>query len=81
MGAEPWEPTATEWKAIHSLQRVAEKWPRSLTLESAAGALYVMPTNRSCEDVYFEDAVPIVGIPNDGGDPDWARRRAENPDG
>jgi hypothetical protein len=64
-----------ELAAIGSLQRLAKRWPRSLTLASMGGSLVVVRTN----DARFTDggAAPersaaavayVEGIPNTGGD-------------
>jgi hypothetical protein len=62
-----------EMSAILALQRLAKKWPRSLTLFSAAGSLVVLPTglDKGPDGRLSEDDVlaRIDGIPNDGGDP------------
>jgi hypothetical protein len=67
--------TDEEAKAIKSLERLARRWPRSLTLFSAAGSLVVIATDtpaRSLADTRMTEAdvlATIDGIPNDGGDP------------
>jgi hypothetical protein len=69
--------TDEEARAIASLQRLAKRWPRSLTLFSWSGSLVVfhsadMATLTSSNDggekadLILDD---IPGIPNDGGDP------------
>jgi hypothetical protein len=67
------EPTAEEQKAIDSLGRLAKRWPKSLTLFSAAGSLVIVRTDRvrEADSRMAEDDVlaHIYGIPNDGGDP------------
>lgn len=50
--------TASEAKAVASLQRLAHRWPKSLTLASMCGSLVVVHT----DDERFD------GIPNTGGD-------------
>lgn len=68
------ELTDPERKAISSLQRLARKWPRSLTLVSMGGALAVIRTGdpRFLEDGPLERHEAILedinGIPNTGGD-------------
>lgn len=67
--------TTEEVKAIRSLERLARKWPQTLTLFSAAGSLIVIKTDtpsRSLADTRMTEAdvlANIYGIPNDGGDP------------
>jgi hypothetical protein len=67
--------TEEEAKAIRALQRLARRWPRTLTLASMGGTLVVFHgadprwdesrgTNRA-EAILFDD---FGGIPNDGGD-------------
>jgi hypothetical protein len=63
--------TPEEERAIRSLQRLADRWPRSLTLFSAAGSLFVLPTDHDPGRLHRFQAERISGIPNDGGDPDW----------
>ena len=67
-----WEPlwTHEELLAIKALQRVARKWPQSLKLFSAAGSLIVIHTEDQMP-FSLERTWGILGIPNDGGDPDW----------
>lgn len=60
--------TDAERKAIASLERLAKKWPRSLTLLSAASSLYVVRSGVRP----LQELAHISGIPNDGGDPDWS---------
>lgn len=68
------ELTPEEEKAIASLQRLADRWPRSLTLASMDGSLVVVRTAdpRFLDDgggLDREEAVvaDIRGIPNTGG--------------
>lgn len=61
--------TTEEKRAIRSLQRLAEKWPRSLGLLSWSGSLVVLPVDEMVEPVEHR-TVSIHGIPNEGGDPD-----------
>jgi hypothetical protein len=70
------EITEEEARAIASLQRLAKKWPRSLTLFSWSGSLAVYHTADTDRlvvnhDGNAEDLVLtwIEGIPNGGGDP------------
>lgn len=68
------ELTDEEERAIAALQRVARRWPQSLTLVSMGGSLSVIRT----DDERFDSSstaergeavvVDIYGIPNDGGD-------------
>ena len=66
----------TEEQAIRSLQRLAKKWPQSLTLLSMGGTLSVVHTDDDRWNGYGngtlerQEAViaDIYGIPNDGGD-------------
>lgn len=66
--------TDEEARAIASLQRLARRWPKSLTLFSWSGSLVVFHsadmgavTDRDRgNDLILAD---IDGIPNDGGDP------------
>ncbi len=63
--------TTQEKRAITALQRVASKWPDSLSLFSMSGSLYVVPTeDKRADTTTSRRAVPIFGIENDGGDPD-----------
>jgi hypothetical protein len=69
--------TAREMKAIRDLQKLADRWPESLTLFSWSGSLVVFKTDEwSVRNVLgpLDDANDYVveniyGIPNDGGDP------------
>jgi hypothetical protein len=74
-GGPEWEPrpnTAEEQRAIQALERLAKRWPRSLTLFNASGTLCVLHTDEHSESHPFGDAIvtTIWGIPNEGGDPD-----------
>jgi hypothetical protein len=66
--------TDEEAKAIRSLERLAKRWPRSITLISMGGSLYVVHTadERMGAPGNIERAeavlTGITGIPNDGGD-------------
>ncbi len=55
--------TLTHAQVIKRLQLLADVWPQDLTLWSASGALLVV----NDDNVVLDD---IIGIPNDGGDPD-----------
>jgi hypothetical protein len=65
-----------ERKAIASLQRLAKRWPRSLTLASMGGQLVVVHTDSPVfqeldgSNLNRHEAVlaDIHGIPNTGGD-------------
>jgi hypothetical protein len=68
------EITPEEDAAIRSLERLAKKWPRSLTLASMGGSLVVyhtddermsLPNNTQRVEAVIAS---IIGIPNDGGD-------------
>jgi hypothetical protein len=62
--------TEDEAKAISALKRLARRWPKTLTLFSWSGSLYVMKP--SPERTYEEAiVVNINGIPNEGGDPQY----------
>ena len=68
------DPTVEEAAAIRSLQRLARRWPRSLTLASMGGSLVVVHTDDdrfdSSSSLDRQDAIitDIHGIPNTGGD-------------
>lgn len=66
--------TPEEASVVRSLQRLAKRWPRSLTLVSMGGALSVIHT-RDCRfdaggGMERQEAIlaDIDGIPNTGGD-------------
>lgn len=61
--------TTEEKAAIRSLQRLAKKWPRTLSLLSWSGTLVVVPTAER-DEPHADRSITILGIPNDGGDPD-----------
>lgn len=63
--------TPTETAAIRRLQRLADGWPDTLMLISAAGSLVVVRTadHREDERISESRSVDIHGIANDGGDP------------
>lgn len=66
--------TAQEKAAIVALERLAKKWPRTLTLASMGGSLIVVHSN----DERFDTDLPVnraeavlfttLDIPNTGGD-------------
>ncbi len=66
--------TGDEARAIASLQRLARRWPQTLTLFSWSGSLVVFHSadmdavadGGRGNDLILDD---IVGIPNGGGDP------------
>jgi hypothetical protein len=60
------EITKDEQKAIKSLERLAKKWPKSLSLFSWSGTLLVM---KRIDDGRLGCVEEISGINNDGGDP------------
>ena len=60
---------AEERNAIARLRRLAESWPQTLTLFSAAGSLCVVHTFDPRDDFAAVVKANIDGIPNDGGDP------------
>ena len=60
------EITDEEARAIHSLKRLAKKWPQSLKLFSWSGSLKVTKLNNNR---ILSVVVDIEDIPNDGGDP------------
>lgn len=68
--------TDQELAAIGSLQRLAKRWPRSLTLASMGGQLVVVRTDSPVfqeldgSNLNRHEAVvaDIYGIPNTGGD-------------
>ena len=68
------EVTEEEEKATRSLQRLAKKWPQTLTLLSMGGSLSVVHTSDermdSMSTLERQEAIieDIYGIPNDGGD-------------
>ena len=69
------EITPEEEKAIRALERLAKKFPKSLSLFSYSGTLCVCKAHPDDEfDDDYEYAYRIVaiipGIDNDGGDPD-----------
>jgi hypothetical protein len=70
--------TAKERKAIADLQALAKRWPRSLTLFSWSGSLYVFKSDEWAArghsgpngyDANDYEVAHVSGIPNDGGDP------------
>lgn len=61
--------TRDEKAAIRALQRLANRWPKSLSLLSWSGSLCVVPTDER-DEPHGKRNIAIFGIPNDGGDPD-----------
>lgn len=66
--------TADEMRALRDLDRLARRWPSTLTLVSMGGSLHVVHTN---DDRFHSEHSPdrsdsvlwtVLGIPNDGGD-------------
>lgn len=70
------ELTKEEQNAIHSLERLAKRWPKTLWLFSASGTLEVYKLRGEGEQVHVSNGsvdpnycvTTIHGIPNDGGD-------------
>jgi len=73
------EATPEEERAIKSLQRLAKRWPASLWLFSASGALCVMQADengearkgggaQSADGMDPDYCLATINIPNDGGD-------------
>jgi hypothetical protein len=70
--------TQDERSAISALERLAKRWPDSLTLFSWSGSLHVFDSetwrdhDRERSGISANDVTicTIEGIPNDGGDPD-----------
>ncbi|WP_251151355.1 hypothetical protein [Cellulosimicrobium sp. Marseille-Q4280] len=66
--------TADERRAIASLQRLARRWPRTLTLASMGGDLAVVRTGDPRflgeDSAARQEAIvaDVRGIPNTGGD-------------
>lgn len=66
--------TPEEASVVRSLQRLAKRWPRSLTLVSMGGALSVIHTRDrrfdadGCMERQEAILADIDGIPNTGGD-------------
>jgi hypothetical protein len=65
------EYTPEEARAVRALQRLAKTWPRTLTLFSNSGTLWVMHTTDAIEITPADFIECVQGIPNDGGDADW----------
>ena len=67
--------TVEEEKAIASLERLARRWPDSLTLFSWSGSLVIFKSDEwrarpePCDNASDYSVGHIQGIPNDGGDP------------
>lgn len=59
--------TPEEFAAVRSLKCLAKRWPQSLKLFSWSGSLCVMDSDAQPGNAAVLDC--IVGIPNDGGDP------------
>lgn len=61
-----------EKQAIRRLERLAKSWPSTLTLLSWSGSLIVLRTEdvRSGRSLQDAPSHTVLGIPNDGGDPD-----------
>jgi hypothetical protein len=70
---EAHETHVAECAAIEALQRLAKRWPQTLTLVSMDGALHVIHTGDERYGLSFgpdrQQAIiaDIDGIPNDGG--------------
>ena len=58
--------TKDEQRAIRSLERLAKKWPKTLSLFSWSGTLCVC---KKANDGRPAVITQIIGIDNDGGDP------------
>jgi hypothetical protein len=58
--------TKKEQKAIKELESLAKRWPKTISLFSWSGSLYV---TKNLPDDRFALIESIAGIPNDGGDP------------
>ena len=58
-----------EARAIRSLERLAKRWPRSLTIFGNSGSMVIIRTERG--DQPWEAIANIDGIACDGGDADW----------
>lgn len=61
------EITKEEQSAIRSLQRLARKWPKSLSLFSWSGSLQITKEDSNGMQAIVDG---VEGISNDGGDPD-----------
>lgn len=64
--------TDEEQRAVDSLQRLAKRWPQTLTLFSWSGSLVIVSTDMppaAAADPNDAVLAYIAGIPNDGGDP------------
>lgn len=59
--------TKKEQQAIAELEKLAKKWPQTLELFSWSGSLRVFKKDANGVDC---DVGGVIGIPNDGGDPD-----------
>lgn len=62
--------TKEEQRAIVALQRLGDRWPKTLTIFAHGGELtiYKMPRSGEPEHLYGNEVGSISGIPNDGGD-------------
>ena len=71
MSDESMDLNREELAAVQALQRLGERWPESLTLFSWSGSLVVFRTEdyRSGRSLNAVPHTDILGIPNDGGDP------------
>lgn len=58
--------TIEEQKAISLLERLAKKWPKSLSFLDWSDSLFVCKKNEIGQDAIITQ---IVGIPSSGGDP------------
>ena len=64
--------TNEEEKAIRSLERVAKKWPGTLSIFAQSGTLMIIKRHPKYPKEEFGRIVgTIIGIDNDGGDNDW----------
>ncbi len=59
--------TDEERRAIVTLERLAERWPKALRLFSWSGTLHVLKGGEG--RTYAQATVARIDIPNDGGDP------------
>jgi hypothetical protein len=67
--------TLSPAEVLRDLRRLAAKWPESLWLFSASGALHLMRTDPEGRRAYTASgsadpafSIAIIPIPNDGGD-------------
>ena len=62
--------TDEERRAIAALERLAKRWPQSLTLFSTGGSICIVRTDSNfMDDLDAAVITHIEGIPNDGGEP------------